>query len=531
MASPPPQPAPGQLLPPPRLEVGVIGWMRGNLFSTWYNILLTVVSAAIIVLALIYGLRWAITGADWTVIRVLGGQMVIGQYNTEGACPGQNCFWRPQVALLLATVLLGMGWGLAGGGTAKRMAIGVVAILTLFAFLPYSFERMGMDVRLLLAANIPALLIGWAVVRYGRMKAQDVVVTTISFFLLTLFLLRGNLAISSLQPALPTVMILLMAAAVTLGMGCGLIDDGPNRILGSRITTRILRIGGALIPGILLSFLLSVWPLGLAFLLIVLLFLAGVALVRFTGMSVRGCIVSVVIIFAIVLLFLRGMPGVPGLQPVLVIYWGGLTLNLLLSVVGIGLSLPIGIGLALGRRSNLPVVKLFCVVFIEVFRGVPLITLLFMSQHLVPLAFPENFPTNSLLRASIVITLFSSAYMAENIRGGLQALHPGQAEAARALGLPGRQTTLLISLPQAIRNVIPAIVGQFISLFKDTSLVYIIGMLDVVEISRAFIQGNAEYLVSAKEVFVVLALVFWVFTYPMSYVSGKVEEHLGVGQR
>jgi len=228
---------------------------------------------------------------------------------------------------------------------------------------------------------------------------------------------------------------------------------------------------------------------------------------------------------------LRGIPGVPFLQPVSVLYWGGLTLNLLLAVAGIGLSLPIGITLALGRRSSLKVVTLLCVTFIETFRGVPLITLLFMSQVLVPLAFPENFPQNSLVRAAIVITLFSSAYMAENIRGGLQSLHPGQAEAARALGLPVWQTTLFISLPQAIRNVIPAIVGQFISLFKDTSLVYIIGMLDVVEISRAFIQGNPEYLASAKEVFVFLAVVFWIFTFTMSHVSRRIEQHLGVGKR
>jgi general L-amino acid transport system permease protein len=214
-----------------------------------------------------------------------------------------------------------------------------------------------------------------------------------------------------------------------------------------------------------------------------------------------------------------------------VIYWGGLTLNLLLAGVGITLSLPLGIALALGRRGNLPVAKLLCITFIEVFRGMPLITLLFMSQVLVPLAFPENFPQNSLFRAAVVITLFSAAYMAENIRGGLQALRPGQAEAARALGLPGWQTTLFILLPQAIRNVIPAIVGQFIALFKDTSLVYIIGMLDVVAISRAFIQGNAEYLASARELFVFLALVFWIFTYTMSYVSQRVEQEMGVGQR
>ena len=409
-----PQTSYGERLPPPRTEVGVLGWVRQNLFNSKFNAVLTVVSAAIIVLVLVYGLRWIIAGADWTVIGVLGGQIVIGQYNTESSCPGQNCFWRPQVSLLLASAMLGMAWAIAGGGVAKRLSIGVVVILALFALLPYSFERMGIDVRLLLVANIPALLAGWAVAHYTRM----------------------------------------------------------------------------------------------------------------TG---RGIVIYGVVAFIVTLILMRGIPGVPGLQPVLVIHWGGITLNILLAVVGISLSLPIGIALALGRRSNLPLVKLLCVVFIEVFRGVPLITLLFMSQVLVPLAFPEDFNTNSLFRAGIIITLFSSAYMAENIRGGLQALQPGQAEAARALGLSAWQTTLLISLPQAIRNVIPAIVGQFIALFKDTSLVYIIGMLDVVEISRAFIQGNAQYLGNAKELFVFLALVFWVFTYTMSYVSQKVEEHLGVG--
>ena len=403
-------------LPPPRTEVGVIGWMLANLFSSRFDSALTVASLAAIVTALWFGLRWIFITADWTVISALGGLLAIGPYNTEQACPGQNCFWRPQVALLMVTALLGMAWGLTGGGTARRIAIGAAVIVTLFAFLPYGFERMGMDVRLLLAANILTTLAGWAIAHY-------------------------------------------------------------------------------------------------------------------TGVSARTIAFCAVAAFVITLVLFRGVPGVPGLQPVSTLHWGGLMLNLLLAVAGIVISFPIGIALALGRRSNLPVVKLLCVVFIEVFRGVPLITLLFMSQVLVPLAFPEDFQTNSLLRASIIITLFSSAYMAENIRGGLQALHPGQAEAARALGLPAWQTTLFISLPQAIRNVIPAIVGQFIALFKDTTLVYIIGMLDVLEFGRAFIQGNAEYLASAKELFIFLAVVFWVFCYTMSYVSQKVEEHLGVGVR
>ena len=258
----------------------------------------------------------------------------------------------------------------------------------------------------------------------------------------------------------------------------------------------------------------------------------GWALARYTPLGTpKWTAVSFAAAFILTIVLLRGVSGIPGLQPVPVTEWGGLMLNLLLAVIGIAGSLPIGIGLALGRRSRLPVVKGMCVIFIEVFRGVPLITLLFMSVKIVPLAFPETFPLNDVTSAAVVITLFSSAYMAENIRGGLQALHPGQAEAARALGLPGWQTMMLISMPQAIRNVIPAIVGQFISLFKDTSLVYIVSLQDIVRISRAFISGNAEYLASAKELMIFLALVFWVFTYGMSYVSRRIEQNLRVGER
>ncbi len=413
-------PAPPPLssaLPPPRMSVGAAGWIRANLFSTWLSGLLTVTSGAVLVLALWYGLDWVLLDAEWTVVTTLGGQFIIGSYNSEQACPGQNCFWRPQAALLLVTLLLGMGWGVAAGGLAKRIALIAAIAIALLAFLPYSLDKMGLDVRLLLIANLPALLAGWALARYTALgTARWIVILSVAVFLITLVLLRG-------------------------------------------------------------------------------------------------------------------VPGVPGLQPVLVQNWGGLTLNLVLAVAGIVLSLPIGIALALGRRSNLPVVKSLCVTFIEVFRGVPLITLLFMSQHLLPLAFPQNFPVNPLFRAAVVITLFSAAYMAENIRGGLQALHPGQAEAARALGLPGWQTTLLISLPQAIRNVIPAIVGQFIGLFKDTSLVYIIGMVDIVRVGYRFVSGNTQYLDNAPEVFIFISLVFWVFTYGMSYVSRHIERQLGVGER
>ena len=257
----------------------------------------------------------------------------------------------------------------------------------------------------------------------------------------------------------------------------------------------------------------------------------------------RWLIVGGLLAYVLSLLLLTGLPGVkslpllaelPGVSAMEAVsprLWGGLMLNLILSVSGIVMSFPIGVALALGRRSNLPVVKLMCVVFIEMFRGVPLITLLFVSQVLVPLVLPANFPVNSVTRAAIVITLFSAAYMAENIRGGLQGLPPGQAEAARALGLPGWRVTVWILLPQAVRNVIPAIVGQFIGLFKDTSLVYIIGMLDILEIGRAIVQGNVEFADNGRELYLFVAVIFWLITYTMSYASRSLERHLGVGQR
>ncbi len=514
-------------LPPPLLQRGAVAWVRENLFSAWYNSAITIASLVLIGFALWFGLRWIIVQADWTVISVLGGKMVIGQYNTVAACTDQNCFWRPQSCLLLIMFLVGMGWGLTGGRLVKRIAIGVAVVLALFAFLPYSLDTMGMDVRLLLAANLPAVGLGWLIARYGPWGTPTrVVLFGSGAFLATMALMRG-LESSDTDPvsALYWVAMAVLLGSFVLALGWG--------ITGNRLIKRVT-VGIAVV-----SVVVGVLPLGIPlgldvrFLLVCNLVALGLgwAIARPPTVTAARLILWCIAIFVVALGLLRGQAGFPGLEPVSVIYWGGLTLNILLAVFGIVISLPIGIALALGRRSDLPVVRVLCVAFIEIFRGVPLITLLFMSQVLVPLAFPEDFPLNSLMRAAIIITLFSAAYMAENVRGGLQALHPGQAEAARALGLPSWETTILISLPQAIRNVIPAIVGQFISLFKDTSLVYIIGMLDVVEISRVFIQGNTEYIASAKELFIFLALVFWVFTYGMSYISRHIERNLGVGER
>ena len=211
--------------------------------------------------------------------------------------------------------------------------------------------------------------------------------------------------------------------------------------------------------------------------------------------------------------------------------WGGLLLTFLLALVGIVASFPIGVLLALGRQSSLPVLKIFCTLFIELVRGVPLVTILFMASIILPLFLPENVRIDLVLRAMIGMTLFAAAYMAENVRGGLQAIPRGQIEAAKAVGLTGYQSMLFIVLPQALRAVIPAIVGQFIALFMDTTLAIIVGLVELLAIGKAVLQTNPEWLLRDKEVYVFIAVLFWIFTYSMSYASRRLEVSLGLGER
>ena len=203
--------------------------------------------------------------------------------------------------------------------------------------------------------------------------------------------------------------------------------------------------------------------------------------------------------------------------------WGGLLLTMMLTIVGIIGSFPLGILLALGRRSELPVVKYVSTLYIEFVRGVPLITVLFMAQLLVPFLNPSLAEVDAVFRAMVGITLFSAAYLAENVRGGLQSIPPGQVEAARALGLSSWQITLQITLPQALRAVIPALVGQFISLFKDTSLVAIVGLIDLTGISNAVV-AQTEFIGLRREAYVFITAIYFIFSYVMGYVSRKMEE-------
>lgn len=214
---------------------------------------------------------------------------------------------------------------------------------------------------------------------------------------------------------------------------------------------------------------------------------------------------------------------------------GGLLLTVLLTVVGITFSFPIGVALALGRRSKLPAIRYFCIGYIELIRGVPLITLLFLSALMLPLFLPPGWPNpENIIRVMVAITLFSAAYLAENVRGGLQSVPRGQFEAADALGLGNWQKTRLIILPQALRAVIPAIVGQFIALFKDTSLVALVGLTELLGIGRAVIKQPEWLTISGgitREVYVFVAVVYFILSFGMSWVSRRFEERLGGGKR
>jgi general L-amino acid transport system permease protein len=227
----------------------------------------------------------------------------------------------------------------------------------------------------------------------------------------------------------------------------------------------------------------------------------------------------------------RGFTSAEGFMPVVGSnFWGGLLLTFLLTVVAILFSFPIGVLLALGRRSELPIVRTSSVIYIEVIRGVPLITILFMAQLMLPLFLPENWTIDRVLRAMVGITLFSAAYLAENVRGGLQAISKGQYEAAHALGLGGAQTMIFIILPQALRSIIPILVGQFIGVFKDTSLVAIVGLFDLLGIAKTAL-AQPDFLGLQREMYVFISLIYWALSYAMSYLSQRLEEYLGLGKR
>ena len=390
--------------PPSALE-----WIRKNLFSNWYNSLLSIIGITLVFFSLVNIIIWVFFTADWRPVTVAPLLYLVGQYPREE-------LWRVGISMLAITFLVGMSWGV-WKYYVRTFAIFLAILFTVLAVFPLETTTITLQIRVFMLINPFLIYLGHRIGRLPSVHGSHVV---------TLWLIS----------------LLLIPLVILPGFN--------NSILLPKVPTTV---------------------------------------------------------------------------------WGGLLITLLLSVGGIVLSFPLGVLLALGRRSSLPVVKWFSITFIEVVRGVPLVTILFMFSIILALFLPSESRIDRVIRALIGIVIFSAAYTAENVRGGLQAIPPGQTEAAKALGLKNFHITLFIVLPQALRLVIPNIVGQFISLFKDTTLVYIVGINDLLGIGNAILNLSPAFVRLQMEVYLFIAVIFWIFSYFMSYASLQLEKALGVGER
>jgi general L-amino acid transport system permease protein len=395
-----------ETLPPPRLSVGPVAWLRANLFASLPSSLSTGLLLGLIIVLGINVTSWATTEARWEVVTGNARLLLIGQYPADQA-------WRVWLSLAILSALTGMSAGVFGR-TTRTLAISLSACQLLLAAL-LAVSPVGPLIVAGLLANAAGVWVGFVLGRRGLVPRRALVVAWVL--------------------SMPASFLLLSGVAAS----------GPLPSVSSNL-------------------------------------------------------------------------------------WGGLLLTILIAAVGIVLSFPLGVLLALGRRSSLPAVRLLSTGYIELVRGVPLVTILFMADIMLPLFLPGEVRLDRVARAMGAITLFSAAYLAENVRGGLQAIPSGQIEAAQALGLNGVQTNLHIVLPQALRAVIPANVGLFISLLKDTTLVTIIGLFELLGIARA-VLAQPESLGATMEIFVFIAVVFFVLCYAMSQASYRLERALGVGTR
>ncbi len=268
------------------------------------------------------------------------------------------------------------------------------------------------------------------------------------------------------------------------------------------------------------------WPSGLLVPASVIALMVGFFVSRAaSGISSRALNFIWFGVFALSMVILNWDFGSGGVQTRA---FGGLLLTLLLSVVGIVASFPIGVLLAIGRTSDYPIISAICTVFIEAVRGTPLVVVLFIAQLFVPLLL-GGVNIDPVVRAMVGITIFSAAYLAENVRGGLQSVPSGQVEAARAVGLSGTQTLTLIVLPQALKAVLPVLTGQFIALLKDTSLVTIIGLKDLTGIAEA-IRANPDWIGRSNELYFTISVIYFIFSYAISMAARRLERQLNTNR-
>lgn len=459
--------------PPTTVKVSPTEWLKVNLFNTPLNSVLTVVVGLLGILGIWRGLAWLIS-IEFTIIRDTLRIFMIGQFPNDE-------LWRLWASGFILMIAIGLAAGaIARNGYELAQLQGVEATKSSALDLARRFWA------------IIAILIFFSSFARTIQPLIGVVAAIATVFVVRELAWRAPAAIR--RRAIYITMLLVIASMLVVA-------------------------GTSTLGGFCVGLVVFVWGLGEM----------GRRGAASTAVTKIVNLVVPLVVAVVVALVIRsiGFEGFGWKE------WGGIHVNLFTAAVGITLGMPFGILLALGRRSQLPVIKTASVLYIEFIRGVPLISLLLFSGLLLPFFLPIDFdrPTDLTL-AIVVIMGFSAAYVAEIVRGGLQAVPKGQTEAAQALGLsPGAQQRFII-LPQALRAVIPAMVGQFIALFKDTSLLVVVGILEF--LNAAGIANNQPQFLGrglAPVTYLFVALGFWAFSYTMSKESRRLEARLGVGTR
>ncbi len=546
---------------PPATERGFVKWLRENLFSSWFNSILTLLAIYCIYLVAVPAATWFGNGV-WYAESIrdcrdilqgqLGGCFAVLVDRWDHLLFGFNYppedYWRPTLAaiLLVAAALPIMFTNPGMMQRAFFYAAGGLAVFTLAAWgLDALFDEQPFNP---LMGFVMAIVLGGVSIFVPR---KFLLIYSGLYPFIAYFLLWGG----SLWLPL-TVLAVILATAGVFVLVSGKIDLEVRRIVAGVVgVIAAIGLGYLLWQGAweLIYIADSVGTDGVVnsitfvvcWLLSVFMFLFFLPMAGFVGYAIfnsaeDGGLVSVASALMFLIAATYGIaPAAEFLNSIIAIelteiasrQMGGFMLNMILGTVCVALSIPLGIVLALGRQSNMPLIKGVCVIFIEFVRGVPLITLLFVANVMLAYFLPPGNTFDLILRVIIMITMFSAAYIAEVIRGGLAALPRGQYEAADSLGLNYTQSMQLIILPQALKISIPGIVNVAVGLFKDTTLVSVISMFDTVGMIRGPIQQTTDWLGIYWELFGFAALLFFVVCYGISQYSQWLERQLATDRR
>ena len=515
-------------------KLGPVAWSQKHLFNSWFNSLLTVLLTVVLGLAAFGILKWIFGGTDWSVVSANFGQFMSGLYKPE-------LYWRIWSIFGLIMLFAGLSWGVLARNQKTLLSRPVLIGLGAIALFLILFPLTRPHALLIIGGEILLVAMAFVGQAFGRKVPNAASLLSIGWFssyFVVLYLLGGGEFRESFLYGL----FMLGAAGVAGWLLMSNVNSpavtkwlGVVAVIGLGVVVVYQTIRTLIYLPYYLASIAGILQALATLAALIVMALGSVGWVRSPEASRRwGNAFLFLVAFAAMYALLWWLPyqlGLDfGLRNAPTSGWGGMSLTLLLAVSGIALCFPAGVLLALGRRSKLPVLRGFSVAYIELVRGVPLISILFMGQVLIPLFLPAGMRPDRVVRAVIGLTIFSSAYLAENVRAGLQAVPQGQVEAAQSLGLSKPLSMALIVLPQALKTAIPAIVGQFISLFQDTTLLGIVGLVELLGITQNLL-ANPKYLGDYAQGYVFIALLYWIFCYAMSYGSRRVEESLNTDLR